>query len=139
MQLNGFLEDVIGITKPWRVISAEFDGVDTVNVELEYVKSQRPEAPDCPECGSSERRTFPIAIDLLSFGLIRHVPVAVCLRDINRQTGTPLILFARRLSEIAFQFARCVKVRVLECRGIGPLCGPPPLINRFNLCVQRLR
>ena len=61
-----------------------------------------------------ERRTFPIAIDLLSFGLIRHVPVAVCLRDINQQTGTPLILFAQRLSEIAFQFARCVKVRNQE-------------------------
>ena len=54
MQLNGFLEDVIGITKPWRIISAEFDGVDTVDIELEYVKSQRPEAPDCPECGSSD-------------------------------------------------------------------------------------
>ena len=54
MQLNSFLEDVIGITKPWRIISAEFDGVDTVDIELEYVKSQRPEAPDCPECGSSD-------------------------------------------------------------------------------------
>ena len=37
MQLNGFLKDVIGITKPWRIVSAEFDGVDTVNIELEYI------------------------------------------------------------------------------------------------------
>ena len=34
--------------------SAEFDGVDTVDIELEYVKSQRPEAPGCPECGSPD-------------------------------------------------------------------------------------
>ena len=28
--------------------------MDTVDIELEYVKSQRPEAPDCPECGSPD-------------------------------------------------------------------------------------
>ena len=54
VQFYDFMEDVIGITKPWRIASVEFDGVDTVNVRLEYVKSQRPKAPDCPECGSKE-------------------------------------------------------------------------------------
>ena len=49
-----FLEDVIGISRPWRIVSAKFDGVDTVDIDLEYVKSQRPKAPDCPVCGSRE-------------------------------------------------------------------------------------
>ena len=34
-----FLEVVIGITKPSRIVSAEFDSVGTVDIGLEYVRS----------------------------------------------------------------------------------------------------
>ena len=54
VQLNSFLEDVIWITKPWRVSSVDFDTKGVVNVELEYMKIQRPKVPECLEYGSLE-------------------------------------------------------------------------------------
>ena len=51
MDLNTFVAEIVGIVPPWRVVSAEFDGVDTVDVEIEYVRTMRSPAPCCPECG----------------------------------------------------------------------------------------
>ena len=51
---DSVLEDVIGISRPWRISGFEFDGIDTVHIELEYVKSLRDAAPACPKCGSAE-------------------------------------------------------------------------------------
>ncbi|MBR2254655.1 MAG: hypothetical protein IJ856_02385 [Candidatus Methanomethylophilaceae archaeon] len=48
--LNEFVANVVGIGDPWRVVSAEYDGGDVVNVVLEYDCSKRPPAPTCPDC-----------------------------------------------------------------------------------------
>jgi transposase len=52
--VNSFITEIIGIEKPWKVESVTFDGVDTVDIELGYIRSLRPKAPGCPECGSEE-------------------------------------------------------------------------------------
>lgn len=51
MELNDFVSQIVGVVPPWSVVSAEFDGVDTVDVEIEYDRSSRPSAPNCPVCG----------------------------------------------------------------------------------------
>ena len=51
---DSVLADVLGISEPWKISGFEFDGIDTVHIELEYVKSLRDAAPVCPECGSAE-------------------------------------------------------------------------------------
>ena len=60
---------------------------------------------------ASERSTFPIATDLLSLGLIRHVPFAVLL-DIKRQTGTPVLFLVQHTSGIPDYIALDVKLRI---------------------------
>lgn len=51
MELNEFVSKIIGVVSPWDVVSAEFNGVDKVDVEVEYDRRSRPSAPNCPKCG----------------------------------------------------------------------------------------
>ena len=51
--LNSFMEKAIGIVPPWFVKSVEYDGVETVNVELGFDRKHRPAAPACPRCGGA--------------------------------------------------------------------------------------
>lgn len=51
MDLNEFVAQITGIAPPWTVLSAKFDGEDTVDVEIGYDRSSRPSAPSCPACG----------------------------------------------------------------------------------------
>ena len=51
MDVNEFVTKVVGVTLPWKVVSVEFDGKDTVDVTIGYDRSSRPSAPNCPECG----------------------------------------------------------------------------------------
>ena len=51
MDLNEFVAQITGIAPPWTVLSAKFNGADTVDVEIGYDRSSRPSAPSCPACG----------------------------------------------------------------------------------------
>lgn len=51
MDLNNFVAQITGIAPPWIVLSAEFNGTDTVDVEIGYDRRSRPSAPSCPACG----------------------------------------------------------------------------------------
>lgn len=51
MDLNEFVAQITGIAPPWTVISAKFNGTDTVDVEIGYDRRSRPSAPNCPDCG----------------------------------------------------------------------------------------
>ena len=38
--VNSFITEIIGIEKPWKVESVTFDGVDTVDIELGYIRRE---------------------------------------------------------------------------------------------------